>query len=221
MAPSPGLAQSGVAPQSADASAALRQVEVPSPELPEILPLKQRAAIRDAWLADRLDAIVPPLMKENGVDMWIMVAREYLEDPVVSTMLNATSLRARRRTILIMFDPGDGKPFERLTVSRYGLAGLFAPSWEPEKEADQWKRLGQLVAERDPKKIAINTSDVSAFADGLTLSQFKGVMSALGPKYQQRIVASDGLAVGWLETRTASEMKAYPDTRLVVGAVEH
>ncbi len=38
-----------------------------------------------------------------------------------------------------------GKPVERLTVSRYGLAGLFAPAWEPEKQPDQWARLGEIV----------------------------------------------------------------------------
>lgn len=202
-----------------DMVSALRQVEVESPELPAILPLRQRAEIRDAWLAERLDTIVPQLMRENGVDMWIMIAREYLEDPVVSTMLNATSLRARRRTILIFFDPGEGKPLERLTVSRYGLAGLFAPSWDPEGGADQWARLGELVAERDPKKIAVNTSDVTAFADGMTLSQYNGMMDALPEAYRSRVVPGDDLAVGWLETRIPAEMQVYPDVVRLAHAI--
>ncbi|MHB9879521.1 M24 family metallopeptidase [Pacificimonas sp. ICDLI1SI03] len=200
-----------VSDSNADIASALREVEVPSPELPAILPLEERAALRDAWLAKRLDTVVPQLMRENDVDMWIMIAREYLEDPVVSTMLNATSLRARRRTILIFFDPGEGKPLERLTVSRYGLGGLFAPSWDPDTEPDQWTRLGELVAERDPKKIAINTSDVTAFGDGLTLSQYNGLIGSLSQTYQDRVVAGENLAVGWLETRIPAEMAVYPD----------
>ena len=99
--------------------------------MPHILPLRERARVQDAWLAERLDTIVPRLMREQGVDMWVLIAREYLEDPVMTTMLNATSMRARRRTILVFFDPGGGRPVERLTVSRYGLGGLFAPSWDP------------------------------------------------------------------------------------------
>ena len=36
------------------------------------------------------------------------------------------------------------------------IGGLFEPAWNPEKQPDQWARLAELVAERDPKRIAIN-----------------------------------------------------------------
>ena len=183
------------------------RLSVATPTLP---PLREQARIRDAWLAERLDTLVPALMRENGVDMWIMVAREYLEDPVVATMLDAESFHARRRTILLFFDPGGGKPVERLTVSRYGLGGLFAPAWNPEAEPDQWKRLGALVGERDPKRIAVNVSAASAFADGLTKSQHDAVVAALPERFRTRLVPADELAIGWLETRTPAEIAAYP-----------
>ena len=127
---------------------ALNAQEQAAPALPRILPLREQARVRDAWLAERLDTVVPALMREHGFDMWVLIAREYLEDPVMTTMLNATSMRARRRTILIFFDPGEGRPVERLTVSRYGLGGLFVPSWDPAAQPDQWARLGELIAER-------------------------------------------------------------------------
>jgi len=200
-----------VAHAQADHLSKLRETEDASVAIPAVLPLKEQARIRDAWLKERLDTLVPALMREQGVDMWVMVAREYLEDPVLATMLNATSLRARRRTILVFFDPGDGKPVERLTVSRYGLGGLFEAAWEPEKQPDQWARLGEIVAARDPDRIAINTSPLTAFGDGLTLSQHQGLMSALPAKYQARVVPADALAVGWLETRIPGEVAVYPD----------
>ncbi len=189
----------------------LREVEDAAAPAPAVLPLKEQARIRDAWLKERLDTIVPALMREQGVDMWVMIAREYLEDPVLATMLNATSLRARRRTILVFFDPGDGKPVERLTVSRYGLGGLFEAAWEPEKQPDQWARLGEIVAARDPRRIAVNTSPLTAFGDGLTLSQHQGLMAALPETYRTRVVPGEALAVGWLETRLPAEVAAYPD----------
>ncbi len=188
----------------------LQQAEQAEPALPQVLPLRERARIRDRWLEERLDTVVPQLMRENGVDMWVMIAREYLEDPVVSTMLNATSLRARRRTILVFFDPGEGKPLERITVSRYGLAGLFEAAWNPEEQPDQWARLAEIIEERNPKAIAINTSPLTAFADGLTLSQYEGMVGALPASYKERIVSGENLAVGWLETRIPAEMAAYP-----------
>jgi Xaa-Pro aminopeptidase len=125
-------------------------------------------------------------------------------------MLDAENMHARRRTILVFFDPGAGKPVERLTVSRYGLAGLFEPAWNPEQQPDQWAALGALIAARDPKRIAINSSALSQFGDGLTLSQYEGLMAALSPGLRDRVVRTDALAVGWLETRTPAEREIYP-----------
>jgi Xaa-Pro aminopeptidase len=198
--------------------AKLRETEHAGPP-PAVLPLKEQARIRDAWLAERLDTVAPALMREQGVDMWVMVAREYLEDPVLATMLNATSLRARRRTILVLYDPGGGKPLERLTVSRYGLGGLFEASWQPEAQPDQWARLGEIVAARNPRRIAINTSPLTAFADGLTLSQHQGLVAALPETYRARLVPADALAVGWLETRIPAEVAAYPDLVRIAHAI--
>ncbi|WP_296600290.1 M24 family metallopeptidase, partial [Phenylobacterium sp.] len=188
----------------------LAETELANPPLPEILTLRDRAKVIDAILADRLETVVPKLMREQGVDMWVLVAREYLEDPVVATMLDAESLRARRRTILVFFDPGGGKPIERLTVSRYGLAGLFKPVWDPDKQPDQWKALADAIAARNPTRIALNTSSLTAFGDGLTYSQYEDLVAALSPAYRTRLVSGQELSVGWLETRTPLEMKYYP-----------
>lgn len=178
---------------------------------PAILRLRERARLEDKWLADRLDNVLPALMREQNIDMWVLIAREYVEDPVVDTMLDAESMHARRRTILLFYDPGEGRPVERLTVSRYGMGNLFKPAWNPEKVPDQWKQLGELITKRQPKRIAINSSALTQFADGMTLSQYEGLAAALPPAMRKRIVRSDKLAVSWLETRTMQELKVYPD----------
>ncbi|OYU15387.1 MAG: Xaa-Pro aminopeptidase [Alphaproteobacteria bacterium PA4] len=195
----------------ATAQPALCQLEPADPAVPTILALKDRAALQDRWLKERLDTIVPKLMRAHGIDMWVLVAREYLEDPVVATMLDAESFSARRRTILVFFDPGEGKPVERFTVSRYGLAGLFEPKWKPEQQPDQWAALAEIIAARNPKQIALNVSALSAFADGLTASQRDGVLGALTPELRARVVPAEPLAIGWLETRIPAEMAVYPD----------
>lgn len=176
---------------------------------PEVLPMRARAAMTDAWLRERLDTVVPAIMRERGVDMWVLVARENFEEPVVATMLNAESLLARRRTILVFFDPGNGKPVERLTVSRYGMGALFTAAWTPETQPDQWARLAEIIAERNPRKIAINSSRLTAFADGMTLSAYEQMMGALPEGLKSRVVRDEVLAVRWLETRTPSEMDRY------------
>lgn len=187
----------------------LSETEQAHPALPPVLTQRDRAKVMDAILADRLETVVPKLMREQGIDMWVLVAREYLEDPVVATMLDAESLRARRRTILVFFDPGAGKPIERITVSRYGLGGLFKPVWNPEAQPDQWKALAETIAARNPKKIAVNTSSLSAFGDGITLSQHTEMAAALSPELRNRLVSGEGLSIGWLETRTPLEMTYY------------
>lgn len=205
-------AASGWAPPAAASPGppAHNLAEQAAPVAPPVLSLRERARLEDAWLAERLDTIVPALMREQKIDMWVLIAREYVEDPVVATMLDAESMHARRRTILIFHDPGEGRPVERLTVSRYGLADLFKPAWEPEKEPDQWRQLAKLIEARQPERIAINSSDLHQLADGLTLSQHAGLVAALPAELRQRLVTADELAIGWLETRTASEMEVYP-----------
>lgn len=198
------------APAGVAAQVAGNTIEAETPALPALLTLRQQAALRDAWLAQRLETLVPALMREQGVDMWVLIAREYVEDPVVATMLDARSMHARRRTILVFFDPGEGKPVERLTVSRYGLAGLFTPVWQPETEPDQWQRLAQVVAERNPQKIALDISAQTALADGLTHSQYVDLVAALPEELRSRIVPAGPLAIGWLESRIPAELEVYP-----------
>ena len=50
---------------------------VVQPEMPVILSMEDRATVVNEWLMDRLETVVPDLMRRNGIDMWIVVAREY------------------------------------------------------------------------------------------------------------------------------------------------
>ncbi len=204
------VASAASAHQPAPPILPMTDIEQAVPEMPPILPMRQRAEVIDRILAERLDTIIPAIMREEGVDLWLLMSREYFEEPVVESMLDAKSMSARRRTILIFHDPGEDQPVERLTVSRYGLAGLFEPSWDPEEQPDQWQAVADIIAVRDPAKIAINFSDVTAFGDGMTLSQSRAMTARLAPEYRERIVSGETLSVRWLESRTPSELEIYP-----------
>ncbi|WP_086733377.1 M24 family metallopeptidase [Erythrobacter colymbi] len=206
-------------PALADAPLPLTETEQAAPALPAILAPRERAALENRILAERLDTIIPQIMRAEGIDLWLLVAREYFEEPVVATMLDAENMHARRRTILIFHDPGEGKPVERLTVSRYGLGGLFAPAWNPDQQPDQWKAVAEIIAARNPQKIAINSSDLYQFADGMTLSQYDKFMAALPPALHERVTSGEGLAIRWLETRTPAEMDIYPTVVRIAHAV--
>ncbi|MEE9169595.1 MAG: Xaa-Pro aminopeptidase, partial [bacterium] len=179
-------------------------------EMPVILPIKERSELIDYWLEIRLDTVLPELMRREGIDMWVVLAREYNEDPVIRTMLPAKWMSARRRTILVMYDPGQGKKIERLAVARYDIGQFFKRAWDKEKQPDQWKRLAELIAEKDPKKITINWSTTFALADGISHSEFERFRDTLPEKYERRLVSGERLAIGWLERRIPEEMQVYP-----------
>lgn len=206
-------------PALADAPLPMSETEVAAPAVPAILAPRERADLENRILAERLDTIIPQIMREEGIDLWLLVAREYFEEPVVATMLDAENMHARRRTILIFHDPGEGKPVERLTVSRYGLGGLFAPAWNPDEQPDQWQAVASIIAAKNPAKIAINSSDLYQFADGMTLSQYDKFMQALPPALHERVVSGEGLAIRWLETRITAEMELYPTVVRIAHAV--
>ncbi|MDR9367280.1 MAG: M24 family metallopeptidase [Balneolaceae bacterium] len=174
---------------------------------PDILPMRERAEVMDQWTEYRLDNLIPELMRREGIDMWVLVAREYNEDPVLLTMLPATWQSSRRTTILVFFD--DGETVERLAVARYNI-GFFETQWDPEAEPDQWKRFGEVVAERNPEKIAVNISEDFALADGISHTDYTNLKNSLNSDLQDRIVSAENLAIGWLETRTEQEMTIYP-----------
>jgi len=180
-----------------------------------ILPLREQAEIEDRILAERLDTVVPMLMRREGIDAWILIAREYNEDPVLKTMLPATWLNARRRTVLMFIDHGDSRGVERMAVARYAVGDLFPGVWDPDQQPDQWQRIADILDEADPARIALNFSEHYALADGLTYTEQRALQAALPTRLQNRLQSAEALAVGWLETRIESEMEIYRDVMAV------
>jgi len=176
----------------------------------EILSMQDRAIVIDRLLEDKLQTKLPGLMRREGFDMWVVISREYNEDPIIKTLLPATWLAARRRTILVMYDPGPGKEIETLAVARYDVGTAFKRAWDPEKQPDQWKRLAEIISERQPEKIGVNVSDHWGLADGIVATDLRQFKENLPQVYQQRVVSAEQLGVAWLETRTPREMALYP-----------
>ncbi len=175
----------------------------------QILPEKERALLKDEILEDRFKNLLPGLMEDANIDMWLLISREYNEDPVLKTMLPATWLNARRRTIIVFYRNKKEKIIERLAVARYNIGKSIQSSWDKEKEPSQWKALVDIIASRNPDKIGINFSKHFALADGLVKTGFDELLENLPETYQERLVSAEKLAIGWLETRSKMEMKLY------------
>lgn len=176
----------------------------------QALPLREQARVVNELLADRLNNLLPLLMEKNGIDMWIVISREYNEDPVLKTMLPAEWLSARRRTILVFYHNPAKKIYEKLAIARYSVGSEIKASWDMQKFPDQWDALVDIIMAHKPNKIALNTSAHFAHADGLDHTEYTELLQKLPAALQSKVVSAENLAVAWMETRTAREMRIYP-----------
>ena len=173
-----------------------------------IEPDEHRPKVQNSIVEERLETLLPRLMREAGLEMWLVIAREYNDDPVFLSLVPKPRFTARRTTMLVFFDRGEAG-VERLTVSRYPLGSLYETAWEGGDLDAQWERLGELVRERDPKRIGVNTSDTWPVADGLSHSLYEKLIDAVGPNLSNRIVPSEALVVRWMETRLDHEVEVW------------
>ena len=188
--------------------------------------LRDQAAMHQQWLAKRLESVLPALMREHGVEMWIIPMREYNEDPVFSSLVSLTTFAARRRTIYVFHDRGDEQNVERLALGGNSQGGLYIAYRDTTLAGDaelwgkeQWNLLAKVVKARDPKTIAVNISHVHAFSDGLSAGEWEQLREALGDHYVSRIVRKDRLALDFVAIRIPEMLDVYRDMMMTVHAI--
>lgn len=174
-----------------------------------ILSVRDQAKLIDEILEERFNVLLPKLMDASEIDMWIVISREYNEDPVIRTMLPATWLNARRRTILVFFRDRTKNTIEKLAVARYNVGKSIKSAWDKEKNPDQWARLVEIIKERNPSKIGLNFSKDHNIADGIVKTDYEEFLERLPRPYSSKVVSAEPLAVSWIETRTPREMVIY------------
>jgi Xaa-Pro aminopeptidase len=175
-----------------------------------ILPVKDRAEWIDGMLEFRIDSLLPKLMDRTGIDMWILISREYNEDPVMKTMLPSTWLSARRRTIMVFSKPNKTKDLEKIAIARYSVGRLLKGEWNIDVYPDQWEALTKYIIEKNPTKIALDYSDDFGLADGLVHTEYQSFMKNLPTQYHNRVISAEEIAIAWLETRSKPELEIYP-----------
>lgn len=177
-------------------------------EVPQVLPHRERAEPMNQILKHRLDVLLPELMAESELDMWLVINREYGEDALFYTLVPEPTFAARRTTLLVFVRNDDG--VERFSISRYSIAGFYESRWQGGSDEEQWQRLAEIIKDYNPQKIGINTSEEWAVADGLSQGLYKTLMSHLPHELQKRVVSSEELVIRWFETRTQPEIEVYP-----------
>ena len=174
-----------------------------------ILNEREQSKIVDEILEERFEKVLPHLMKRTGIDCWLLIAREYNEDPVLKTMLPSTWLSARRTTMLLFYLNPATNIVERYAIARYNVGNAIQAAWNLEKFPDQWDALVDLIQKKNPERIGINISKSFGHADGLDHTHYVQLTEKLPPTYKNKLVSAEPLAVGWLETRTEREIQFY------------
>ena len=193
--------------------------------------LRQQADLQQEWLRYRLDSVLPGLMRQYGVQMWVVSMREYNEDPVFWALVSPTTFFARRRTIYVFYDRGPDQGVERLALGGGSQGGLYQayvardtvdPTTRRRPELvgqGQWELLARVIRERDPRTIAVDISATQAFSDGLSAGEWEQLARALPPGYLPRVVRAEGLALDYQSIRAPAMLPVYRRLMDVVWAV--
>lgn len=205
------------------------RVPVDAPARIHPLPsLRDQATEQQAWLELRMERVLPGLMEEYDVSMWILSMREYAEDPVFWSITSPTTFAARRRSIYVITRRDDGT-LERLALGGTSQGGVFeafrstrpAPT-QPTAElvgSEQWALLRELVEDRDPENIVLNVDPVWAFSDGLHSGEAEELLAALGDEYAGRVKREPRLAMNYIAIRVPEMMPRYRKIEETVHAI--
>ncbi|MGH9790812.1 MAG: M24 family metallopeptidase, partial [Candidatus Acidiferrales bacterium] len=191
-----------------------KAVETPPPA-PHTLPLRAQAQIQQDWLKLRLERVLPELMRKHGAEMWLIICREYNEDPAFFSLVSPTTFAARRRTIYVFYDRGEREGIERLALGGSSQGGLYTVYRDPELETrelwgqGQWALLRKVIEERNPASIAVNISHTHAFSDGLSAGEWQQLRDTLGPEWNERITRAELLPLEYIATRIPEMLPAY------------
>jgi len=162
-------------------------------DVDNILSLRERAELMQKWWEWRRENVIPDIMREQGVDMWIVRDNEgelffNNESPVYVSLLPAN--------------------YEGMTLaSQHERPGSQRTPWflafydngsEIEYiEPHTYEDITAMVAGRDPQVIAIADFDNDR------------MLAALGAEYAARAVSSWTIGVRWLETMTPEQISVY------------
>jgi len=176
---------------------------------PQIMPVRKQREVTTRILRKRLDTILPIALREAGIDMWLIICQEDNLDPVYKTMIPMDTF-PKVLQMLILFDRGKENGVERINLSMTDTSDLYDKPWKGGNHPEQWLRLSEIIAKRDPRRIGINVGAVNWAAGGLTKNLYDQLVQALPEKYVNRLTSAEVACNRWAMTLTDDELNLYP-----------
>jgi hypothetical protein len=182
---------------------------------------------------DKFDILLPQIMRERNVDMWIHVMRESIPDSFGIEELGSAS------GVFIFTDRGGDRVERAIVGRRWGAtqrnwgqsnyrkveeSGAYdivaeavrvqEPVGGPLSEYDfRFKGLKAFVAERNPQTIALNFKhDLGPWVtyrgeiDGISHTDYLLLTEELGEEFSSRIVSSEYLVMDYINRKVPSEI---------------
>ena len=155
---------------------------------------------------EKMELHLRPAMRRHGIDMWILMSREFHPDPVLDLFGgHGISGWYGHRNAYIFRDPGGDLPLEGVILGTHQSDYMrrFFARIEGYGEEGLEPHLREYVQQADPARIAINRSRTVAMADGITAEMLAYLEEAIGPEYSSRLVSSEPLVIDYVSRRTS------------------
>ena len=179
---------------------------------------------------DKFDIILPQVMRENQIDMWITVVKDGHYDPLCQYFGDGfgSSIEVSTFGFIIFTDRG-GDRIERAVfgISGYEIRNCGAYDiFGPDPVDTKFSLVGptfdlkKFVAERNPKRIGINMSVELGGADGISYTEYQYLVKTLGEPYSSRLVSAEKLISDFLHRRVPSEIVAFGEAGQITREIE-
>jgi len=152
--------------------------------------------------AEKFDLVLPQAMEDNDIDMWIVVMREGLLDP----LWEALGRGYVGDWAYYVFSRQEG----RVERAALGVGGYRLERCDVYDYFGGAGELADFVAERDPDRIGVNMAASIGGADGLSHTSYLHLQDVLGA-HASRLVSAERLVSDFRATRTAVEIAAFAE----------
>lgn len=163
---------------------------------------RRRWEIMNQIRQDKFDIILPKVMRENKIDMWITVMREGNYGPLY---LDLGGGYVSDFGYYIFSDRGE----ERIERIALGIDGYEIENCGAYDHIGSSSELKNIVLDRNPQRIGVNMSERIGAADSLTHTAYLHLIRILGKPYADRLVSAEKLVSDFRSRRVANEIVIF------------
>lgn len=158
----------------------------------------------EAWTnlirRDKFDFVLPQVMRDNKIDVWIHAIREWdLVNLGAAAGYGVFTDRGGDRIERVLYSYND----DVKDPGAYDAVNVI------EKSDTRFASLRDFIAARDPQRIGVNFSERLQFADGISFEEYNLLVDAIGDTYAKRIVTADILVTDYLSGKVVSELVGF------------